>query len=134
MSRTCWCGRYDCVEAWLSGPALAADHAAAGGAALDAAQIVAAMRAGDAAARASFERHANRLACALAGIINVLDPQVIVLGGGLSQVSEFYTELPRRWGPHVFSDSVRTALRPAQHGDSSGVRGAAWLAALPSRR
>ncbi len=132
--RSCWCGRYDCVEAWLSGPALAADHAAAGGAALDAAQIVAAMRAGDAAARASFERHANRLACALAGIINVLDPQVIVLGGGLSQVSEFYTELPRRWGPHVFSDSVRTALRPAQHGDSSGVRGAAWLAALPSRR
>ncbi len=133
--RACWCGRRDCVEAWVSGPALAADHAAAGGgAALDAAQIVSAMRAGNGAARASFERHADRLARALAGIINVLDPQVIVLGGGLSQVTELYSELPRRWIPHVFSDRVRTALRPAQHGDSSGVRGAAWLAALPSGR
>ena len=116
------------MEAWLSGPALAADHAEAAGGALDATQVVAAMRAGDAAARGSFERYAERLARALASVINVLDPQVIVLGGGLSQVSELLVEVPRRWGPHVFSDTVRTALRPALHGDSSGVRGAAWLA------
>ncbi|HOV19755.1 ROK family protein [Ottowia sp.] len=127
-SRTCWCGRRDCVEAWLSGPALAADHAEAAGGALDATQVVAAMRAGDAAARGSFERYAERLARALASVINVLDPQVIVLGGGLSQVSELLVEVPRHWSSHVFSDTVRTALRPALHGDSSGVRGAAWLA------
>ena len=126
--RLCWCGRRDCVEAWLSGPALAADHAAAGGGARDAAQVVAAMRAGDAAARDSLERYAERLARALAAVINVLDPQVIVLGGGLSQVPELFVEVPQRWGRHVFSDSVRTALAPARHGDSSGVRGAAWLA------
>ena len=127
-ARTCWCGRPDCVEAWLSGPALAADHALAGGGALDAEQIVAAMRAGDAVAAASFERYARRLALALAGIVNVLDPQVIVLGGGLSQVPELFERVPALWGPHVFSDRIGTALRPARHGDSSGVRGAAWLA------
>ena len=127
-ARTCWCGRPDCVEAWLSGPALALDHAQAGGARLDAAQIVQAMRAGDAVAAASFERYARRLALALAGIVNVLDPQVIVLGGGLSQVPELFECVPRLWGPHVFSDRIGTALRPARHGDSSGVRGAAWLA------
>ena len=86
------------------------------------------MRAGDAAARDSLERYAERLARALAAVINVLDPQVIVLGGGLSQVPELFVEVPQRWGRHVFSDSVRTALAPARHGDSSGVRGAAWLA------
>ncbi len=128
-ARTCWCGRQDCVEAWLSGPALATDHADATGAALDAAQIVAAMRAGDAAAAATFERYAQRLAGALAGIINVLDPQLIVLGGGMSNVSELYERVPRLWPPLVFSDGVRTRLVPAAHGDSSGVRGAAWLAA-----
>ncbi len=127
-ARTCWCGRPDCVEAWLSGPALAADHALAGGGALNAEQVVAAMRAGDAVAAASFERYARRLALALAGIVNVLDPQVIVLGGGLSQVPELFECVPRLWGPHVFSDRIGTALRPARHGDSSGVRGAAWLA------
>ncbi|MCO5116869.1 MAG: ROK family protein [Ottowia sp.] len=127
-ARTCWCGRPDCVEAWLSGPALAADHALAGGGALNAEQVVAAMRAGDAVAAASFERYARRLALALAGIVNVLDPQVIVLGGGLSQVPELFERVPALWGPHVFSDRIGTALRPARHGDSSGVRGAAWLA------
>ncbi len=125
--RRCWCGRLDCVETWLSGPALAADHAASAGQRLDAAQIVAAMRAGDAAAQASLDRYAARLARALAQVINLLDPDVIVLGGGLSNVSELYEAVPRLWAPHVFSDSVCTALRPAQHGDSSGVRGAAWL-------
>lgn len=129
--RRCWCGRLDCVETWLSGPALAANHAASTGQRLDAAQIVAAMRAGDAAARASLDRYAERLARALAQVINLLDPEVIVLGGGLSNVSELYEAVPRLWTPHVFSDSVRTALRPARHGDSSGVRGAAWLTAAP---
>lgn len=128
--RTCWCGRQDCVESWLSGPALAADHAAATGQHLDAVQIVAAMRAGDAVAQATFDRYVDRLAQALAGVINLLDPQVIVLGGGMSNVAELYAQVSRYWGDHVFSDVVRTQLRPAAHGDSSGVRGAAWLAEL----
>jgi fructokinase len=127
-ARACWCGRLDCIEAWLSGPALAADHQAHGGAALDAAQLTAAMRTGVAVAAATLQRYIDRLAQALAVVINVLDPQVIVLGGGLSNVRELFDLVPARWGPHVFSDSVRTALRPALHGDSSGVRGAAWLA------
>ena len=124
----CWCGRCGCLECWLSGPGFAADHAAVTGVALDAVQIVASMRAGDAAAQASFGRYAARLARALASVINVLDPQVIVLGGGMSNVAELYERVPRLWAPHVFSDVVRTVLRPALHGDSSGVRGAAWLA------
>jgi fructokinase len=98
---------------------------------LDAQGAFRALRAGDAAARASFGRHAARLARALAQVINLLDPDVIVLGGGMSNVAEVYDAVPRLWGPHVFSDGVRTALRPAVHGDSSGVRGAAWLAAAP---
>ncbi|HOB66476.1 ROK family protein [Ottowia sp.] len=124
----CWCGRRACLESWLSGPALAADHLAATGQALRAEQIVARLREGDAVARASLYRYAARLARALAQIINVLDPDVIVLGGGMSNVTELYDEVPRLWTRHVFSDSVRTVLAPARHGDSSGVRGAAWLA------
>ncbi|WP_119154205.1 ROK family protein [Caldimonas tepidiphila] len=128
----CWCGQAGCIETWLSGPGFAADHARRHGGATTAPQIVAAMRAGDAAARASFERYAARLARALAHVINVLDPSVIVLGGGMSNVAELYEELPRRWGAWVFSDIVDTPLRPARHGDSSGVRGAAWLWRSPA--
>lgn len=124
----CWCGREDCVEAWLSGPAFAADHARVTGESPAPEAIIAAMRGGDMAARASFERYAGRLARALAQVVNVLDPQVIVLGGGVSRIAELYDALPARMAPHVFSDGVRTAIRPAVHGDSSGVRGAAWLA------
>ena len=123
----CWCGRAGCIETWLSGPGLARDHAHASGQQLEAASVVAAARAGDAAAQASLARYAERLARALAGVINLLDPDVIVLGGGMSNVQELYEQVPRLWAPHVFSDSVRTLLRPALHGDSSGVRGAAWL-------
>ena len=123
----CWCGRAGCIETWLSGPGLARDHAHASGQQLEAASVVAAARAGDAAAQASLARYAERLARALAGVINLLDPDVIVLGGGMSNVQELYEQVPRLWAPHVFSDSVRTVLRPALHGDSSGVRGAAWL-------
>ncbi|CUA99038.1 ROK family protein [Thiomonas bhubaneswarensis] len=123
----CWCGLQGCIETWLSGPAFAADHALHTGQQLAAHDITAAMRRGDAAARASFIRYCDRLARALAHVINLLDPEVIVLGGGMSNVGELYTEVPQRWGAWVFSDEVRTRLLPAMHGDSSGVRGAAWL-------
>ncbi len=126
-SLQCWCGRGTCVETLLSGPGFAADHARRGGATLTAPQIVQAAEAGDAACRMSLDRYLERLARALARVINLLDPDAIVLGGGMSNVDALYDELPRRWAPHVFSDVVGTPLRRAQHGDSSGVRGAAWL-------
>jgi fructokinase len=124
---SCWCGRGECNETLLSGPGLAADHARHGAAALDARALVEAAAEGDAPARASLARWQERLARALAQVINLLDPSVLVLGGGLSNIDTLYAELPRYWAAHVFSDSVSTPLRPAQHGDSSGVRGAAWL-------
>jgi fructokinase len=123
----CWCGSGECHETLLSGPGLAADHARHGGAPLDAPAIVAAAGAGDAAAAATLTRYHERLARALAQVINILDPSVIVLGGGMSNVDAIYDEVPQRWVPHVFSDRVTTPLRRAVHGDSSGVRGAAWL-------
>jgi fructokinase len=123
----CYCGRRGCVETWLSGPGLAADHARNGAGPLTAEQIVANAAAGDAACEATLVRYEERLARALAGVINVLDPDVIVLGGGLSRMSRLYANVPRLWGAHVFSDEVRTRLVPPRHGDSSGVRGAAWL-------
>ena len=128
----CYCGRTGCIETFLSGPGLAAEHRRHGGPAfkgqaLDGPGIVAAAAAGDAACRATLDRHADRLARALAGVINILDPDVIVLGGGLSALAYLYDEVPRRWGRHVFSDRVVTRLLPPVHGDSSGVRGAAWL-------
>jgi fructokinase len=123
----CWCGRGMCNETVLSGPGFAADHLRHGGGDLDARGIVDAARQGDSGARASLSRYIDRLAGALAQVINVLDPDVIVLGGGLSNVAELYAEVPAKWPRHVFSDVVTTPLRPALHGDSSGVRGAAWL-------
>jgi len=125
--RPCWCGRGACNEAFLSGPSFAADHARRHGGALNAPQIVQAAAQGDAACAASLDRYMERLARALARVINLLDPDVVVLGGGMSNVDALYDALPRRWGPHVFSDVVVTPVRPARHGDSSGVRGAAWL-------
>lgn len=123
----CWCGRGSCNETLLSGPGFAAEHRRHGGGPGDARAIVQAAQAGDVVAQASLERYAERLARAMAQVINLLDPSVIVLGGGLSNIDGLYEALPRRWGPHVFSASVATPLRRAQHGDSSGVRGAAWL-------
>ncbi len=132
----CWCGRHGCIETWLSGPALAADHArktagataaAVGGADADAATILQAARGGDPSALATRDRHADRLARALGTVINLLDPDVIVLGGGLSNEAWLYETLPARLAAYVFSDRVDTPIRPARHGDSSGVRGAAWL-------
>lgn len=126
----CWCGRLDCIESWLSGPALAADHARATGVQRAVPEIVSAMRAGDRGAAASLARYAGRLARALAQVVNILDPDVIVLGGGLSRIDELYDWVAQELRPHVFSDILRTRVVPALHGDSSGVRGAAWLAGL----
>ncbi len=123
----CWCGRGMCLETLLSGPGLAADHLRHGGADLDARQIAAQAAQGEPAAQASLARYAERLAMALAQVINLLDPEVIVLGGGLSNLDMLLHEVPARWQRHVFSDGVATPLRAALHGDSSGVRGAAWL-------
>lgn len=123
----CYCGRSGCVETFLSGPGLAADHRRHGGADLSGPQIAAAAAAGAADCRATLERYAERLARALATVVNLLDPDAIVLGGGLSSLGCLYDEVPRRWGRHVFSDAVATRLLPPRHGDASGVRGAAWL-------
>lgn len=117
---TCYCGRTGCVETFLSGPALARDD----GRGLTAAQVA---EGGDARGEASLARYAERLARALAHVINILDPHAIVLGGGLSNISGLYGAVPRLWGKWVFSDTVATRLLPPKHGDSSGVRGAAWL-------
>jgi fructokinase len=123
----CYCGRQGCVETFLSGPALALDHRRHGGEALDAAAVAERAGHGDAAAAASLERYEDRLARALATVINLLDPDVIVLGGGVGRIERLYRNVPRRWGAYVFSDQVATRLVPPVHGDSSGVRGAAWL-------
>ena len=124
----CYCGKRGCVETFLSGPGFAHDHEAASGRERAPAEIVAAAAAGDAAAAAALARYADRLARALAVVINILDPDVIVLAGGLSQISELYQRVPALWPRYVFSPSgLRTRLVPALHGDASGVRGAAWL-------
>ena len=123
----CYCGRRGCVETFLSGPGLAADHAHVAGERLSAADIASGAQRGDAACLASLARYERRLARALAGVINVLDPDAIVLGGGLSNLGRLYERVPALWGEHVFSDAVRTRLVAPAHGDSSGVRGAAWL-------
>ena len=123
----CYCGRRGCIETYLSGPGLSSDHALATGERLRGEQIVERAEAGDDACLATLARYESRLARALASVINVLDPDVIVLGGGLSNVARLYERLPGIWGAHVFSDDVRTRLVAPAHGDSSGVRGAAWL-------
>jgi fructokinase len=123
----CYCGRQGCVETFLSGPGLARDHARHTGCTLDAAAIVDAAAAGDAAAGETIARYADRLARGLATVINVFDPHAIVLGGGVSNITQLYDRVPRLWGEFVFSDAVATRLVRAVHGDSSGVRGAAWL-------
>jgi len=123
----CYCGLAGCIETFLSGPGLARDFVAATGEAATAGDIAARAAAGDAAAEAALARYERRLARALASIINVLDPDAIVLGGGLSNLTRLYDNVPRLWGRWVFSDRVDTPLRRNRHGDSSGVRGAAWL-------
>lgn len=123
----CYCGRTGCIETFLSGPGLARDYERAGGEAVTAVDVAARAEARDAVAAACLDRYADRMARALASVINVLDPNVIVLGGGMSNLSMLYERLPSLWKPYVFSDRVDTVLRRPVHGDSSGVRGAAWL-------
>jgi fructokinase len=127
----CYCGQRGCIETFLSGPALRRDHRAATGVERDAAAIAAAAAAGEPASVATLERYAQRLARALAHVINILDPDVIVLGGGLSNVPCWYDRVPRLWSRWVFADRVDTLLLFNRHGDSSGVRGAAWLGRSP---
>ena len=123
---SCYCGRTGCIETFLSGPGLARDHAEGGGEAVGAQEVAARAEAGDATAVAALERYEHRLARALTGIVNVLDPDVIVLGGGLSNVARLYERVPARLRPFG-GEAVRTHVLRARHGDSSGVRGAAWL-------
>jgi fructokinase len=122
----CYCGRSGCIETFLSGPALARDYIAHGGADMPAAEIVSRVDSDERAA-AALDRYERRFARAIASVINIVDPDVIVLGGGLSNITRLYDRVPKLWSAHVFSDRVDTRLVRARHGDSSGVRGAAWL-------
>ncbi len=127
----CYCGKHGCVETFLSGPGLTRDHERRSGRRVPAIEIAALAAAGDAPANESMACYEHRMARALAAIINVVDPDVIVLGGGLSNIARLYRNVPLLWGAHIFSaglgDRSRTRLVPARHGDASGVRGAAWL-------
>jgi fructokinase len=125
--RTCWCGLRGCIETYLSGPGMAFDHELVTGEKLAADEIAQRAAAGHIHATRTVERYAERLARALATIINVLNPDAVVLGGGLSNIARLYEAVPERWADYVFSDVVSTRLFKAKYGDSSGVRGAAWL-------
>ena len=122
----CYCGRHGCIETWLSGTGLAKHYAEDTGQALNAPEIVA-RAPNDADCEAALQAYEDRLARSLATIINVLDPDVIVLGGGLSNVPRWYSSVPKIWKKYILSDYVATRLVPPKFGDSSGVRGAAWL-------
>ncbi|MCH2187523.1 ROK family protein [Myxococcota bacterium] len=129
-SRSCFCGHENCIETFLSGPGLSRTHAHLHGETLDANEIAQAEQQGDALARQTLDLFVEQLAFALSQIVNFLDPDVIVLGGGLSNIKPLYDSVhgvPGQWTRWITSDAVNTALQPAQHGDSSGVRGAAWL-------
>jgi fructokinase len=123
----CFCGRSGCIELFLSGPGLERDHAEATERSASAEEIVARASAGDSDCEATLTRYEHRLARALAHVINIVDPDVIVLGGGMSNIERLYPGVPAQWGDWVFSDRVDTRLVSHRHGDSSGVRGAAWL-------
>ena len=123
----CFCGRSGCIETWLSGPGIERDHVSVSGECASAQDIVARSAGADAACAATLERYEERLARALAHVINLVDPDVIVLGGGLSNIERLYANVPPRLASWVFSDRVDTRLLRNMHGDSSGVRGAAWL-------
>lgn len=123
----CYCGLNGCIETWLSGPGLSRDFQQHAGDVVEAAEISRRAQAGDARAQAVLLQHADRMARALASVVNLIDPDVIVLGGGVSNIKSLYAAVPARWGHYVFSDRVDTQLLQARHGDSGGVRGAAWL-------
>jgi predicted NBD/HSP70 family sugar kinase len=123
----CYCGQRGCIETYLSGTGLARDHAQVTGQNIRGGEIAARAAAGDAACEATLVRFEKRLARSLASVINVLDPDVIVLGGGVSHVERIYENVPRLWGHYIFGGEAATRLLPNVHGDSGGVRGAAWL-------
>jgi fructokinase len=123
----CYCGQRGCIERWLSGPALEEDYCRASESALSGSEIVAAAEAGERHAKAALERYENRLARALAQVVNLLDPEVVVLGGGLSGIERLYRNVPPMIASWAFGKSATTPIVPAKHGDSSGVRGAARL-------
>ena len=120
----CYCGRRGCIETWVSGPAIAADLARHGGGALTAKEIAASS---DEKARAAMARFTDRFARALASVVNILDPDAIVLGGGLSNIESLYRDLPPLVESHAFTPGAPPRIVKNVHGDSSGVRGAAWL-------
>jgi predicted NBD/HSP70 family sugar kinase len=124
---TCYCGKCGCIETWLSGPGFARDYQTNGGGATTAAGIASLAEEGEALAMTCLARYEDRMARSLATVINVLDPEVIVLGGGMSNIARLYDHVPRLWKLYCFSDRVDTRLVKPLHGDSSGVRGAAWL-------
>lgn len=139
LTRSCYCGQAGCIETLVSGPGLAHDHEHHRGATLSAEQIAQRAMQGDAACEATMQRWESRLARALAHVINLLDPDVIVLGGGLSRITRLYADVPAllpRWvfAGGVRDEPVRTRIVPSLHGDSSGVRGAAWLGAATDTR
>ena len=124
---TCYCGKNGCIETFLSGPGMSADFLAATGESIEAIAIAERLDNGDADAERCLQRYEDRMARALAHVINIIDPDVIVLGGGIGNIARLYTNVPDIWGKYVFSDRVYTRLLPPKFGDSSGVRGAAWL-------
>jgi fructokinase len=128
----CWCGRRGCLETWISGSGLEADHLRVAGSQLAGADIAALAASGDVHAQATLDRHAGRLARGLAHAVNMFDPEVIVVGGGLSNLPHLYEALPALMAPHVFADAPHVAIRPPRWGDASGVRGAARL--WPAKR
>lgn len=124
---SCYCGRSGCIETFLSGAGLSREYADAADAIVSAEAVAARADTGNRDAARCLDQYVDRCARALASVINIVDPDVIVLGGGLSNIAQLYTSVPARWTPYIFSDVVATRLVKAEHGDSSGVRGAAWL-------
>lgn len=123
----CYCGKLGCIETWLSGPGIVRDHELYNNEFIDPEALEGKARFGDEDAIETFQRYENRMARSLAHVINILDPDVIVLGGGMGNIKRLYENVPDIWGNYVFSDTVNTKLLAPLHGDSSGVRGAAWL-------
>lgn len=123
----CYCGKHGCIETWLSGPGIVRDHELHNNAFIDAEMLDNMARFGDEDANETLQRYEDRMARSLAHVINILDPDVIVLGGGMGNIKRLYKNVPDIWGDYVFSDTVNTKLLAPLHGDSSGVRGAAWL-------
>lgn len=123
----CYCGKHGCIETWLSGPGMSRDYLDLTAQTLDARQIVVVAGEGEETAELCLQRYEDRMARSLAHVINILDPDVIVLGGGMGNIGRLYINVPKLWGQYVFSDRVDTKLVAPEYGDSSGVRGAAWL-------